>query len=74
MSEPARKHRAWNPKNDNDYWCIKMPNGTRLSCTVGYFRTDAIFNFLLERDSIGKWKKYYKQGFRAVKIRIVEME
>lgn len=53
------------------YWCIKSPNKKLVLSTVAETSAEARFFF---QDGDSSWKEFYKQGYRAVKVRIEEVE
>lgn len=73
------KQKPWNAKNGNDYWAICDNSGQVAVETFGASKNLAINNFLhlCEESNCPyhkNWKHAVKYGYRAVKIRIVEIE
>ncbi len=68
--------------HDYDGWCMKYPEGWKgyglAGWTFGTTRTDAWHNLLGTFTTPGdreRWhKKMWRAGYRAVKVRLVEVE
>jgi len=58
-----------------DGWRVKSPKGYHYGCHVYINKKDAIDNFRNSR-MIGQieWQKYEKRGWKAVKVKLVEVE
>ena len=68
------KQKPWNANNSNDLWAIKSPEGFIYPLWIGTDKRHGIENFKNNINGFVSWKHAYRLGYRAVKIRIVEME
>lgn len=67
------KLKPWKKCNASDFWMIKNPAGEFLCGTIGFSREFSIKLFIKYYD-YEDFKEAKRAGFRAVKIRIMEME
>jgi len=72
MTKPTRKDKVWNANNMNDWWAIKAPEGFFYTRSTERTKSYCIKCFCPKLGM--SWRKLSKLGYRAVKIRIVEME
>lgn len=70
------KQKPWNnAKNNSDWWSVRSPSGFISTAYISSTRQGAIEYFINKNiRGVRLWKQAYRLGYRAVKIRIVEME
>lgn len=62
----------------NEYWAVKWPDGTLDETTLHPGEVQATHRFVesmsYAKDLDAAWKKYQEQGYKTVKVKIVEVE